>query len=130
MPGTHILHGRWRLVINQDKTLLVYFRHRSIIRSSVVFNLGSIVLPYTDEYKYLGLMFDEHMTFKEAVGVLTQLAGRALGSVVNIVKHRSNLGFHTFTQLYTSCVYRVSDYASGVWGFRNIQVVILCIIEP
>ncbi len=62
-------------MINQDKTQIVNFRHRSLIRSSVVLNLGSIVLSYTDQYKYLGLMLDEHMTFKEAVGVLAQSAG-------------------------------------------------------
>lgn len=67
-------------------------------RSSDVFDFGSIVLPYTDQYKYLGLKLDEHMTFSSVRG------GRALGSVQNKVKQCGNLGFHTYTQLYNSRV--------------------------
>ncbi len=50
------------------------------MRSSVVFNLGSIVLTYADQYKHLGLLPDEHMTFRDGVNVLAQSAGRTLGS--------------------------------------------------
>ncbi len=116
----------WRLV-NQGKTQIVHFRHRSLIRGSVVFNLGSIVPPYTDQYKHLGLMSDEHMT--EAVGVLAQSAGRALGSVVNEVKHLRNLGFMSIEFIIHVCV-RCLTMPLVFGGFRNIQVVILCVPEP
>ncbi len=91
---------KWRLVVNQEKTQIVHFRQKSLKRSSVVFSLGSIVLTFTDRYKYLGLMLDEHMTFKDGVNVIAQSAGRALGSLLNRVKSCDNLSFHTFTQLY------------------------------
>lgn len=81
-------------MINQDK------RH-SKEKSSVSFHLGLIVLYYSDQCKYLGLMLDvEHMNFKEGVGVLAQSAGSALGSVLNRVKVCESLGFNTYTQLY------------------------------
>ena len=48
------------------------------------------------------------MIFKEAVSVL---ASKALGSVLNKVKH---CGFHIYTQLYNFCVCPVSGYVSGV----------------
>ena len=110
---------KWRLEANQGKTQIVHFRPKSLQRSSVEFNFGQIMLSYTENYKYLGLTLDEHMTFDDAVGSLAQSAGRALGSVMNKVKHCGHLGFKTFTQLYESGVCPVSDYASGVWGFRD-----------
>lgn len=105
---------KWRPVVNQDKTQIVHFRHKLVERSPFGFTLGSVVLTYTDQYKYLGLTLDEHLILKEAVSVLAQSAGRALGSVINKVKHCGALGFHTYTQLYNSRVCPVSDYASGV----------------
>ena len=110
---------KWRLEANQEKPQIVHFRPKSLKRSSVAFHFGQIRLLYTEKYKYLGLTLDEHLTFNDAVGTLAQSAGRALGSVMNKVKHCGHLGFNTFTQLYESGVCPVSDYASGVWGFRE-----------
>ena len=59
------------------------------------------------------------MTFKEAVSVPAQSAGRALGSVLNKVKQCSDLRFCTCIQIYNSCVCPVSDCASSRLGFRE-----------
>ncbi len=110
---------KWRLVINQEKTQIVHFRKQAVQRSSFVFNFGSTPLTYANEYKYLGLTLDEHLTFKPAIGILSDSAGRALGSVPSKVKNCRDLSFKSFTQLYKSCVCPVSDYAAGVWGFNE-----------
>lgn len=55
------------------------------------------------------------MNMLHAAHVLAQSAGRALGAALNNVKRYGNVGYHTFTQLYSSCP--VSDCASGVWAF-------------
>lgn len=74
-----VVEWRWkrRLVVNLDKPQIVHFRRKTVVRSSVVLNFGSVVLSCADQYKYLGLTLGEHMTFKEAVSVLAQSAGRA-----------------------------------------------------
>lgn len=64
---------------NQDKWQTNHFKQKSQKRRSVVFNPSSILLTFTDHYKYLGLVLDEHMTFKDADTVLAQSAGRAVG---------------------------------------------------
>ena len=108
---------KWRLVVNNDKTQIVHFRKPSVERSEFTFMFGRFGLVYAKSYKYLGLILDEHMNFKEGTQVLSDSAGRALGSVLNKVKACKDLGYYTYTQLYQSCVCPVSDYASGVWGF-------------
>ena len=32
-----------------------------------------------------------------------------------------DVGFETYTKLYYSCVVPVTDYCSGVWGFRDFN---------
>ena len=111
--------SKWRLNVNKDKTQIVHFRKPSVKRSSFNFKLGSTDLHYTQNYKYLGLTLDEHLTFKEGIRVLNDSAGRALGSILNKVKACKDLGYQTYSQLYQSCVCPVSDYASSVWGFHK-----------
>ena len=120
---------KWRLETNQHKTQIVQFRQKSPQRSSIVFKLGLLKLSYTDQYKYLGLTLDEHMTFREAVSVLAQSAGRALGSIMNKVKHCGNLGFNTYTQLYESGFDPCPTMPLVFGGSGNTQVATLCIIE-
>ena len=110
---------KWKLEVNEEKTQIVHFRKKSIERSNAIFCLGSIELTYTAQYKYLGLMLDEHGLFDGAVKLLAQSAGRALGSVINKVKHCGNLGIATFKKLYEAGVCPVADYGAGVWGFRD-----------
>ncbi len=88
-------------------------------KSSFSFNFGSVTLSCVKQYKYLVLTLDEHLTFKEATDILSDSAGRALGSVLSKVKTCRDLEFYSFTQLYKSCVRPVSGYAVGVWGFNE-----------
>lgn len=88
---------KWRLVVNQDKT---HFRQKSLEQSSVVLNFGSTVQSYTDHYKYLGLMLDEHMTCKTSVSDLILVFPKYTSC--NTVHHRaiqSFLRIHNFTSV-------------------------------
>ena len=76
-------------------------------------------MSFTEHYKYLGLNFDEHLTFKKGIKALSDSAGKTLGAVLNKVKLCRDLGFKTYTQLYNSCVCPILDYSAGVWGYGN-----------
>lgn len=91
-------------MVNQDQTQIAHFRQKSLERSSTVFNFGSTVLSYTDQYKYLGVTLDEHLTRKEADSLLAHTAGGALGSVLSRLKQCGVLGLYTYTRLCNSCV--------------------------
>ena len=54
---------KWRMAINSDKTQVVHFRTKSKMKSEFQFSLGSNNLSTVSFYKYLGVIFDEHLSF-------------------------------------------------------------------
>ena len=114
---------RWRMAVNQNKTQVVHFRKKGVNQSSTVFNLGSANLVYVGEYKYLGFIFDEFMSYEAGMQSLADSAGRALGSVINKMKVVREMGHKTYTQLYNACISPILSYAAGVWGGREAKVI-------
>ena len=110
---------RWRLTINQKKTQIIHFRKKGTPRSKNTFLLGTSVLEYTPEYKYLGFCLDEFMTYEAGMKRLSGSAGRALGSVVNKLKICKDLGYATYTHLFEACVSPVLNYAAGIWRYKE-----------
>ncbi len=79
--------GKWEMQVNDSKTNIVHFRNRCKPLTDYVFKFGGCALQMMKIYKYLGLLFDEFVTFEEAVKVLTDSAGRALGAILAKFKH-------------------------------------------
>ncbi len=51
------------------------------------------------EYKYLGLLFDEYITFNDSIKMLAESAERALGAIVAKFKHTKDIGCNAYTNL-------------------------------
>ncbi len=64
-----------------------------------------------DRYRYLGIVFKEYLDFNVCIDVLSDAAGRALGSVIGKTKHLKDIGFK-------SCILPVLEYGSEVWGYK------------
>ncbi len=63
--------SKWRLNINIDKTNVVHFR--------LHFTCSGNNICVVDSYKYLGLMFDEHLDHNMMAKSVAKSANRALG---------------------------------------------------
>ncbi len=119
---------RWRLSVNIDKTKIMHFREKVTPLTNYVFKYDSLPIECVSEYKYLGILLDEHMDFQKTANLLANSAGRALGAVINKVKANKDLGFNSFTTLIDSCVIPILSYGSGVWGqkyYKTCEDVIL-----
>ena len=113
---------KWRLSVNADKTKVMHFRQKNKCRSKRVFKINEACLETVSQYKYLGVLLDEHMDFSKTAELLASSAGRALGSVINKVRLNKDLGFNTYTTLIDSCVMPIILYASGVWGLKSYKI--------
>ena len=109
---------RWRLCVNLAKTNVVHFRAKRRKLSQYKFYYGTNVIDYVCKYKYLGVVFHEHMDFIECANYLADAAGRALGAVISKFRKLKNIRFLTFTKLFNAMVIPVMDYSAGVWGFK------------
>ena len=83
------------------------------------FNLGNEPLEKVAQYKYLGVIFDENLTFEKNASVLAEAAGRALGSIRSKLKYLKECGFQSFNTLFQCGVLPICDYSAGVWGTRK-----------
>ena len=75
------------------------------------------MIEKVDKYKYLGVVFDEHLTYNGCAEVLAEAGSRALGALFNKVVSMKGIGFKAFTKLYNSCVDPILCYGAEVWGF-------------
>ena len=113
--------SKWRLVVNKNKTEVVHFRRKHKDRTSFEFSLGVNALNITDEYRYLGLVLNEHMDFSATGQILADAGGRAFGALRNKLHYLRECRYDTFTKLYVTCVTPILDYSAGVWGYKFNQ---------
>ena len=66
----HKWSEKWRMNINRLKSNVVHFRNKRSARSKYSFKLGDVCLNTVDRYDYLGLIFDEYLTFDLGVNDL------------------------------------------------------------
>ena len=111
--------SKWSIGLNVKKSKCLHFRPNHVDKTDFDFNINDVKIDLTNTYKYLGVYFDEQLEFKENVTILSQAAGRALGSIINKYKRNNHMGFSTFTKLFESCVQPVMNYSSGVWGYSK-----------
>ncbi len=102
--------------MNPDKSQVVHYRNAPKIRSNFVFKLHNDgpILEIVGEYKYLGVFLDEYLTFSKTTNVLATAGGRALGGMINKYKSLNDLGYETYTKLYSSLVAPIIDYGSAI----------------
>ena len=112
---------KWRLAVNHDKSKIMHFRNARIKRSDFEFKLDNNVLEYVQDYKYLGLLLNEHMKYNNAAEMLSKAAGRALGACISKFKMLKNMGLQTYTTMYQTCVTSVMNYGAEIWGYKNFQ---------
>ena len=109
--------SKWRLSLNRDKTQIVHFRPSRRSMSNFVFLYGRDTLRTVPNYKYLGIILDEFLKFDSCVKTISISGGRALGGIISKFKSFKNVGYNTFSKLYSAGVAPVLEYAAGVWGY-------------
>ena len=64
-------------MINVDKTKIVHFRKATVLETTFLFRLCDFEIKKVQQYKYLGVYFDNCLTFKYATDVVSSSASRA-----------------------------------------------------
>ena len=113
--------NKWRLRVNYTKSAIIHFRNKGKRRSDFAFHIGNTTIEYVSSYKYLGVVLCDNMDFNATADALFNSGGIALGSMISKIHNFKDVGFETYTKLYNSCVTPVTDYCSGVWGFRDFN---------
>ncbi len=100
--------------VNRDKTKVIHFRKKKCKFTETQFYLGIDLVDICQQYQYLGIIINEHLSYEITATTLAESAGRALGGVISKFKSFKNVGFQKFSKLYHSGVIPVMDYCAGV----------------
>ena len=106
----------WGLTINYLKSKALHVRAASAPRTEYNFVCGNSPLELTDQYKYLGVIFTEHLDFMQMSKVVAQSASRALGLLISKDKYFGGMPYECFTKCYDATVQSVIEYSAAIWG--------------
>ena len=112
---------KWLIKVNESKSKIIHFRTKLNRVTDVNFCFDGNILEIVSEYKYLGVLIDEHLSFEKATAMLAEAGGRALGSIISKFKKMKDCSFRTFEKLYESGVVPVATYGAAIWGFKDYK---------
>ena len=88
----------------------MHFRKGRQPRTNFSYTIGDKSLEIVSKYKYLGVIFDEKLSFTPHSEALGKASGRTLGGHINKVHNLTDFGFKSYEKLLGDCVIPVMDY--------------------
>ena len=103
------------LSINPNKTDLVLFTRRRIIRDLVIPKVNGIELKLSTDAKYLGVILDSKMNWKRNTEERTKKATNAMYACRRMFGNRWGLQPYIVNWMYTAIVQPILTYGCVVW---------------
>lgn len=108
-----------KLTLNAQKTKAMLFQtpQKKVIKPKIFIEENCI--EYVEEFNYLGIVLDKHLTWKNHINVIKQKISRMSG-ILNKLKHF--LPRITLITLYNSLVLPYLNYGVLLWGCKAAQL--------
>jgi hypothetical protein len=111
--------SKWHLTINSEKSKVVHFRRKRAPHRPHRIEVAGSALEYVHSFKYLGVIFDEHLSYAEHASAIAGSASRALGAIIAKYKANNHMTFKVYERLYNACVTPILDYGANVSGMHQ-----------
>lgn len=115
--------NNWSIEINTSKSQIVHFRRSNKSQTARIFTIGDKIIDKVKEYRYLGLVLNEHLDWNLTAKHVAKSAHRALGALIAKSKAYGGLPFRVFKKLYESLVLPVIHYCSSLWGVKEYSCI-------
>ena len=102
-----------KISLNATKTELIYFRNKRTKIPNTKIKLNGITLSPTSHVKYVGIVFDEYLTFQRQITLLNAKLKRA-NNLIAISRHY--LSKELTMQIYHNQFYSHLAYGCQLWG--------------
>lgn len=122
---------KWKIKINQEKTQTIIFpwnKSPKRIQSRPLSFSGS-PLQVQNEVKYLGVILDKKLTFREHISLSCEKALKSIRALWSLLNKRSKLTHRNKDLLYKCVIRPILTYASPIWykaaktHLRRLQVI-------
>ncbi|GFS48588.1 RNA-directed DNA polymerase from mobile element jockey [Trichonephila clavipes] len=105
----------WKIKINVDKTVAVLFTRRR--KPCTPPTLYSTPLHWSQSTKYLGLVLEKNLTWKQHILHARDKFRNAMRSLYPLICRNSNLNIYNKVLLYTAVLRPILAYGCPVWGY-------------
>ena len=102
-----------RLTVNKDKTVFNIVSNINFDREIVLIYYDDQILSCVTNIKYLGIIIDDSLKFKDHIGFISNKISKAVG-ILN--KLKTHLPFFALKTLYYTLVHPYLNYCNLVWG--------------
>ena len=106
----------WGIQVNATKLAIIHFRPKTHRALYTKMHVRGQNLDFVSEYKYLGVILDEFLSFQKALILRTEQANRAFLSLCSQLRKVGELPARVYRKLYDSLVAPVLDYEAPIWS--------------
>ena len=107
-----------KLFLNVSKSNFILFRSPYVkISNSIKLKIDDEIVEERGSTKYLGIIIDKHLTWKEHLSSMAINLSKSLG-ILYRVRHNSSL--QVLKQIYFSLFYPYLTYAILLWGNASV----------
>ena len=96
---------KWRLKLNYDKCKVIVFSNRKVNKNKINVSIEGHVLPFEDEYKYIGIIFSFNGRFIKALNRLKNQAEKAMYATIRNMR-----------RLHLPIDLQLTNYVVWQWG--------------
>ena len=98
------------------KVLRISNKHKSKLEKYPIVFFGGQVLELVESHKYLGVIIDSKLRWREHIIATAEKAEKSLRLILRLCNTRRGVSQRLLILLYESCVRPILEYASEVWG--------------
>lgn len=109
-------YTKWRIKINVSKTNAVLYARRRT-RPHGTLQLFGDDIEWTKSAKYLGVILDSKLTFKQHIQEVKSKGNQRLGMLQCILHRNSALSTKNALTIYKTIIRPVITYAAPTWGY-------------
>ena len=103
--------AKWRITINPEKTKVIIFsKSQSAIRQNLLYLLYSDLLSYYPHIEFLGITFDNRMTFTKHSEEILECCNNKCHCLSILVNKKWGPSPATILQIYKQCVRPIFEY--------------------
>ncbi|GFT94005.1 probable RNA-directed DNA polymerase from transposon X-element [Trichonephila clavipes] len=122
----HLLHlqnfyDKWKISINVEKSTAIIFTKKLSLPPPII--MCNKQIPWSQEAKYLGIIFDTHLTWKQHILYVHDKFRKIMFKLYPLIGLNSYLSIENKVLLYTAVMRPILAYASPVWGFMPLKLI-------
>ena len=103
--------AKWRIKLNPEKTkVIIFFELRSTIRAEPALSLYGDLLSYYPHIKFLGITFDNRMTFTKHFEEILERCNNKFHRLRILVNKKWGSSPATTSQIFKQCVRPIFEY--------------------